>query len=197
MISRFFVVSTHESLNSSEVVNREINYAFKWLKKELNNECPWNYIRGLMRNAKPNKLTTANSTANTTANSEAVSGAAAANAEGEGEEGSGELVNNNDNDNSTGNGASYWRFKQYPNVKSEILLLHNNHNKQEAAKESSSSDDGDGSTCIPLLSLYSDILEDEIKDNDLSLEVKLKSFEELNAVFEKLCLLDKMRLPYW
>jgi len=31
-------------------MNREILYAFQWIDKSCHNECPWNYLRGLLRN---------------------------------------------------------------------------------------------------------------------------------------------------
>lgn len=45
---RHFVI-TNTSGFTDEVVNREILYAFKWIETAIDNESPWNYLRGMMR----------------------------------------------------------------------------------------------------------------------------------------------------
>lgn len=45
---RWFVISNTSGF-TDEVVNREILYTFKWIETAVDNESPWNFLRGMMR----------------------------------------------------------------------------------------------------------------------------------------------------
>uniref|UniRef100_A0A7S2R4Z8 Protein farnesyltransferase/geranylgeranyltransferase type-1 subunit alpha n=1 Tax=Rhizochromulina marina TaxID=1034831 RepID=A0A7S2R4Z8_9STRA len=45
---RWFVVQHTEQL-THDILTREVQFAFTWIRRVVKNESPWNYIRGLMR----------------------------------------------------------------------------------------------------------------------------------------------------
>ena len=43
---RWFAVHESGVPVTDEIINRELNFALRYLEKALDNESPWNYIRG-------------------------------------------------------------------------------------------------------------------------------------------------------
>lgn len=50
---RWFVLTRDGPITDADVIRREVNYALDWIDKAIDNESPWNYIRGLMRYKDP------------------------------------------------------------------------------------------------------------------------------------------------
>jgi len=50
---RFFVISkTVPDIHSLDVIQTEIDYAFKYIRKAPNNQSPWTYVKGLFKGRK-------------------------------------------------------------------------------------------------------------------------------------------------
>ena len=79
----------------SKIILSEVQYAFSWLGKDLQNEAPWAYIRGLMRQRAPNQAVTTVAVASPAS----ATGTDAARMEIE------------------------WRFQSFPSVKQNMLKL--------------------------------------------------------------------------